>query len=115
MKVLINADDYGLTHGICESIIDLFKENAISNTTIMVCIDGIEERCQLLKDAGFSTRAGVHLQTTAENHHKNPLSHPSEIPSLVDDDGFFKSHECNDPIHPDDDRVGMGRTNKKIH
>lgn len=102
MNVLINADDYGLTDGICKSIINLFKKDAISNTTIMICADGAEKRCQLLKDSGFSNRAGVHLQSTLERHHKKTLSPPSEIPSLVDKNGFFKSRECDDPINPDE-------------
>jgi hypothetical protein len=93
MRVIINADDYGLTRGISKSIIELLEVNAISNTTIMICVDGAEEDCKTLKGAGLSHRAGVHLQTTLENHHKKALSAIDEIPSLVDQEGFFKSHE----------------------
>jgi predicted glycoside hydrolase/deacetylase ChbG (UPF0249 family) len=114
MKLIINADDYGLTDGICRSIIDLLEQDAISNTTIMICVDGAEKRCRLLKDTGFSSRAGVHLQTTLERHHKKPLSHPSEIPSLVDENGFFKSHECDDPINPDEIELEWERQIVKV-
>ncbi len=102
MKLLINADDYGLTTGISKSIIDLFEHDAISDTSVMICVEGAVERCHLLKERGFSKKAGVHLQTTLERHHKKPLSFPDDIPSLVDSEGFFKSHECDDPIDPDD-------------
>jgi len=95
-KLIINADDYGLTNGVSRAILDLLQQNAISNTTVMVCIDGVEADCELLKEAKLSHRAGLHFQSTLENHHKKALSDPKKIPSLVDETGCFK--ETGDAI-----------------
>ncbi len=101
-SIIINADDYGLTDGVCRSIIALLENEAISNTTIMICVDGAVERCKDLRNAGFSDRAGVHLQMTPEMHHKRPLLPPAEIPTLVDATGFFKPKDHADWINPDE-------------
>jgi hypothetical protein len=60
MRVIINADDYGLTRGISKSIIELLEVNAISNTTIMICVDGAEEDCKRLKEGWFE-KMGIEL------------------------------------------------------
>jgi predicted glycoside hydrolase/deacetylase ChbG (UPF0249 family) len=107
-RIIITADDFGLTDGLCEGIIDLFECNAISNTNIMICVEGAAERCK--KYLGeHSKYAGVHLQITPENHHRIPLSNPSEIPSLVNDDGGFKSHEDKSWRNPDEVNLEWGR------
>lgn len=99
MKLIINADDYGLTGGICRNIVALFDKDAISNTSVMICVEGAVARCKLLRDSGHAHRAGVHLQATAENHHRTPLSDPRDIPSLVDANGQFPMRDHLGPIN----------------
>jgi len=90
-SVIINADDFGLTDGVCRSIIDLFAHNAISSTSVMICVEGAAQHCRKLKEQGLANKLGVHLQITSENQHKRPLSPAKETPSLVDQNGDFKS------------------------
>lgn len=100
MKLIINADDFGLTDGVCRSIITLFENEAISNTTVMICVEGAFEQCQLLSNSGFADRVGVHLHSTPERNHSKPLSAPHEIPTLVDSSGNFKPKDHTDWINP---------------
>lgn len=101
-SVIINADDFGLTDGISRSIAELFECNAISSTTIMICVEGAPKRCKEFLKADYSRYAGVHLQTTPEMHHRKPLSPPKEIPTLVDSKGNFKPKDHTDWINPEE-------------
>lgn len=61
-RIIINADDFGISDGVCEAIENLLKIDAISNTTVMTLAPGIWERTQKFPYAFKSKRAGVHLQ-----------------------------------------------------
>lgn len=64
MRIVINADDYGLSDGICQAIIELLSEGAISNTTVMMASAGSVERLERYGASNISGFAGVHLQLT---------------------------------------------------
>lgn len=100
-KLIINADDFGLTEGICKAIVTLFEKDAISNTTVMICTKGAFEHCKNYRNV-LAGRTGVHLQITAENFHKVPLSSPEEIPTLVDAEGTFRGQDQLDGINPEE-------------
>jgi predicted glycoside hydrolase/deacetylase ChbG (UPF0249 family) len=80
VAVVINADDFGLSDGVCRSILQLFERAAITNTTILAASEGVAERCRRYGVSSFADRAGAHLQLTRGR----PLSPPAEIPSLID-------------------------------
>lgn len=103
-KIIITADDFGLTDGVSKAIVNLLEVNAISNTNIMICVEGAIERCKNYLLPEFADRAGVHLQITPERHNKTPLSvsPAKEIPSLVDANGFFKPKDHTDVINPEE-------------
>ncbi|MDD9911592.1 MAG: ChbG/HpnK family deacetylase [Alphaproteobacteria bacterium] len=101
-NVMITADDYGLSGGICTSIIELLEAGAISATNVMACMPQAYERCEALKKAGLVSRVGVHLQVTWENDISRPLSEPEEVLSLVDERGIFKPVDCEDIIDLDE-------------
>ncbi len=83
-KVLIvNADDFGLTRGVCRGILEASGRGIVTSTTMLVnrVVD------QKLVAALMASRLGVglHLNLTLGR----PLSPPSTIPSLVDSEGKF--------------------------
>ncbi|WP_172640014.1 ChbG/HpnK family deacetylase [Desulfovibrio sp. X2] len=82
--MIVNADDFGLSDGICGAVAELMAAGAVTSTTVMTCADGAEERVRrhaaLLKD-----QAGVHLQLTAGS----PRLGAARTPSLVDESGAF--------------------------
>jgi len=84
--VIINADDYGLSNGVCEAINELAKLGAISNTTMMLCAEGAPDTISAMLTSETRKIAGVHLQLTGGS----PLSDFSEIPSLIQERGKFK-------------------------
>lgn len=90
MKIIINADDYGYSDGICRGILELFDRGAISNTTVMMAAPGAAERCRRSGLDAIRGRAGVHLQLTSGR----PLASRSSGPSLVAPDGSFIPRAC---------------------
>lgn len=78
-RVVINADDYGLTDGITRAIDELIQLDAISCTTAMVCADNAEIHLRGSKNF-FGGRIGLHLQLTGGR----PISDAKDVPSLVD-------------------------------
>jgi predicted glycoside hydrolase/deacetylase ChbG (UPF0249 family) len=78
--VVINGDDFGLSDGVCRSILQLLESGAISNTTVMAAADGVAERCRRYGASSIADRAGVHLQLTGGR----PISPAREVPSLID-------------------------------
>lgn len=113
-SLIINADDFGLTDGVSRAIADLLHLNAVSNTTIMICVEGSARRCKEYLDFGISKKAGVHLQITPEEYHKRPLSPAIEIPTLVDSSGHFKPKDHKDWINPEEVRLEWDRQIQKV-
>lgn len=84
-NVLINADDFGLSFGVCRAINELFNINAITSTSLMVAVpSGIK----IIKESGVRNLigyAGVHLQLTSGK----PISKASDVSTLIDNNGNF--------------------------
>lgn len=60
--VIINADDFGLSTGVCKSILDLFESNAITNTSLMVAAPNAIHTISRWGGRNLLGVAGVHLQ-----------------------------------------------------
>ncbi len=78
--VIINADDFGLTDGICIAILEMLESRSISSTTLMTAANGAIARFKRYRANELAGLAGVHLQLTGGH----PVSPASEIPTLVD-------------------------------
>ena len=84
ISVVINADDFGLTDGVCAGIVQAIQRGVVTSTTAMVCVSGYIQR---LKSWGpkIAGRIGAHLQLTSGT----PIMPAEKIPSLVQRDGSF--------------------------
>lgn len=84
-RLIINADDYGMSRGTVDAIIRCARAGVVTSTTMMATGEafayGIERREEL-----GSVSVGVHLDATSGV----PVSPAREIPSLVDDSGRFR-------------------------
>ncbi|MGL4450110.1 MAG: chitin disaccharide deacetylase [Sarcina sp.] len=82
MKLIINADDFGLTKGVNKAIIEAYKNGALKSTTMMVTMNEVKDAVKLAKEnAGL--RVGLHLTaTTGEPIRK-------DLKSLTDENGNF--------------------------
>lgn len=83
-KIIVNADDFGLTDGCNKGIIKGIKEGIVTSTTVMMNMPYANEGIEILKAMDFKS-AGVHLTLTCGE----PTLPVEEIPSLVDDENRF--------------------------
>lgn len=60
-KVIVNADDFGESDKANKAILRCFRENVISNTTILPNMPGFDEAAELSHEQGVSERVGIHL------------------------------------------------------
>lgn len=82
LKLIVNADDFGLTRGCNEGIIKSIKKGIVTNTTIMINMPFAEEGINLAKKNGID-QLGIHFNLTCGK----PIS--LDVPSLVNEEGEF--------------------------
>ncbi|MGG2094546.1 chitin disaccharide deacetylase [Bacillus sp. S13(2024)] len=84
IRLIVNADDFGLTRGVNYGIVDAHVNGLVNSTTMMMNMPEVEHAVQLAKE--YKTLGvGVHLVLTAGK----PLL--PDVPSLVKEDGSFHS------------------------
>lgn len=83
-RLIVNADDFGLTDGVTAGIVEAVEQGAVTSTTAMACADGVAERLRRWGPR-LPGRIGAHLQLTDGR----PCLPASEVPSLVGADGLF--------------------------
>lgn len=89
MKLIVNADDFGLSEGVNKGIILAHNQGIVTSTTAMVTMPWIDHAVSLLQDAP-GLKVGLHLNMTLGK----PLT---ECPSLVKGNGdFYKPKENPD-------------------
>ena len=83
-RLIINADDMGLTRGITDGIVLAHKEGLLTSTSLMVNQSATEYAVELLRKTP-TLDAGIHLNLCQGR----PVLPASSVPSLVDESGFF--------------------------
>lgn len=83
-KLIINADDFGLTDGCNYGIIYAMKLGVVTSTSIMINMPKASDAIKLAKDNGIEG-IGLHLTLTCGE----PVSPKEEVPSLINDRGHF--------------------------
>jgi len=82
--LIVNADDYNLTPGVCRGILTAFQEGIVSSTTFMVNLPGSAVAAGLAqKNPGLGL--GLHLNLTKGK----PVSLPEKVPSLLSGEEFI--------------------------
>lgn len=84
-KIIIRADDLGYSEGVNYGIAKTVMDGVVSSVGIMTNMPAIKHGLDLLKDQKVCY--GQHTNVCAGN----PLSDPKLIPSLVDENGYFKT------------------------
>jgi len=87
MKLIVHADDFGLSKEINKGIIFAHTNGILTSTSIMACGPAFDHAVQLVKEVS-SLDVGVHLTVIEER----PLLSPLRVPSLVSTDGRFHPH-----------------------
>jgi len=84
IKLIVNADDFGLSPGVNHGIIDSYLYGIVNSTSMMMNMDWTEHAIQLAQNHP-ELRVGIHLVLTCGR----PLT--KNTPTLVNEDGGFKS------------------------
>ncbi|HEX5412672.1 MAG TPA: ChbG/HpnK family deacetylase [Terriglobia bacterium] len=83
-KLIVNADDFGLTQGVNRAILDGHHNGIITSATLIAnggAFDSAVAACSTAPALGV----GVHLNLTQGR----PVSPPSRVPSIVTSEGSF--------------------------
>jgi predicted glycoside hydrolase/deacetylase ChbG (UPF0249 family) len=89
-KIIVNADDFGMSPEVNRAIVEAFEENLISSATLMANMPGFEEACELAHRHGLAGKIGVHLNLTSGHPLSMPIRHSLR---LCDEKGEFRKRE----------------------
>lgn len=98
MKIIINADDFGLSEGINDGIIKSHKDGVVLSTTIMANGPAYKSAVKLAKE-NPNLGVGIHLVATFGKPLRN------DVPTLVDGNGNFKRVINGDVSHIDEHQL----------
>lgn len=84
MKLIVNADDFGLTSGVNNAVVECYLAGSLSSATLMVNTSAFDEAVEMAK-ANTGLGVGLHFNLTLGR----PLSNLHEISSLAMSDGTF--------------------------
>ncbi|MGO8766708.1 MAG: hopanoid biosynthesis-associated protein HpnK [Limisphaerales bacterium] len=93
-RLIVNADDFGLSHSVNETVVRAHREGILTTASLMVNEAGFEEAVRL---AGENPRLGVGLHLTLLHGHS--ALPPGQIPGLANSRGEFSESPVG---------VGMG-------
>lgn len=99
-RLIINADDFGLTAGVSDGIAEAILRGVVSATTAMVCLPDADAHVAH-RAAELSGHTGLHLQLTDGV----PCVEPDLVPSLLHEGGRFpRSRRDLGRLSPDEVR-----------
>lgn len=98
MKIIINADDFGLSKGVCDGIIYSHLNGVVKSTTIMANAPAYQYGLDCIRKTP-SLDVGIHLVLT----YGKPLR--NDVPSLVNENGIMKRVDSNNPLDVDLEEV----------
>ena len=83
-SLIVNADEFGLTEGINEGIVEVHSRGIVTSTTMVANLWAFDHAVAL--SAKYPSLAvGVHLNLT----HGAPILPPERVHTLVDHNGYF--------------------------
>lgn len=85
MKIIINADDFGLNKKNTAAIVDAFGKNLITDTTLMANGEAFGEAVDAAEKFGLSERVGIHFNLTEGE----PLTEKIKGDEFFCKDGLF--------------------------
>lgn len=90
-KLIVNADDFGLSEGVNYGIVSAYKNGIVKSTTMMVGMPAFEHAVELLKE-NKGLGCGIHMTLSL---HKPVLEGHKTI---VDENGYFYRRITNELI-----------------
>ncbi len=84
-RLIVNADDFGMTIDVSRGIIVSARAGLVRSTSVMANTPDFGNSLSELELSGVPLDVGLHANLTWGR----PVSDPTEIPSLVDSNGIF--------------------------
>lgn len=89
IRLIINADDYGLNEHCSKAIAQAFSEGLITDTTMMATGEFFDGAIRLAAEQGFADNLGIHLNLTEGE----PLTEAiKKLPAFVSNGRFNKQY-----------------------
>ncbi len=100
-RVLLRFDDLGMSHAVNQSARLVAEAGFPVSASVMFACPWYQEAVEILKQHP-QVAVGVHLALNSEwkNYRWGPVSGPSLVPSLVDENGFFWPNHSSFDSHP---------------
>jgi predicted glycoside hydrolase/deacetylase ChbG (UPF0249 family) len=89
-KIIVNADDFGMSAETNRAIVDAFEKNLISSATLMTNMPGFDEACELAHRHRLLGKIGLHLNLTSGYPLSSPIRRCSRF---CDDVGMFRARQ----------------------
>jgi predicted glycoside hydrolase/deacetylase ChbG (UPF0249 family) len=86
-RLIVNADDFGMTPSISRGIVEGHRNGIVTSTSVMITCPGAVEDSRVALREDPNLGLGLHLVLAGEG--LRPVSPPSLIPTLVREDGTF--------------------------
>jgi predicted glycoside hydrolase/deacetylase ChbG (UPF0249 family) len=83
--LVVNADDMGLTPGVCRAVQRAHSAGVVTSTSVLAVGTAFEQAAATVREAG-GLALGAHLAIVGEDR---PLLSAREVPTLVDREGRF--------------------------
>lgn len=89
-RLLTRADDIGNTRSSSRAAKEAFEEGVLRNASVMAPCPAVEHAADLLADTeGLCIGAHITMTSEWDRPRWGPVLPAEEVPSLVDDDGYF--------------------------
>jgi predicted glycoside hydrolase/deacetylase ChbG (UPF0249 family) len=85
LRILVTADDFGLSEGITKNILDAVDHGVVSNVSIIANGTGFEHAID-----EYRKRRGLYLTVHLNLMEGHPLCPVDQLPDLVDDQGTLR-------------------------
>ena len=86
-RLIVNADDLGLSKGVNRGVLEAAQRGVVSSSTVMVNMPDAEAGVRLIQENAPHVGLGLHFNLS----YGRPLLDPADVPSLVRSDGGFVS------------------------
>lgn len=105
--LIINADDFGISHAGNQAIMQLFRNGCITSASLMMPCPAAMEAATFSKDHPEAS-VGIHLTlTSSERIAYSPVYRKSALRSLTTENGNFPHDGAHVELHADPEQVKL--------
>ena len=107
--IFTRADDFGASKGTNDAILDCIDSGAVANVGILACGPAVSYRIEDLKARADKVSIGLHSAINSEwaSLRWGPMAPPSNVPTLLAEDGHFHPNSRESHAWTKADEVDM--------